>query len=289
MSGIASDEIRAILDEMDNELAMVLASLGHTKRLQIARAMLDDPMSFGELKKAAELSKTALIHHLNKLVENDIVVHIERGQYKLSEDGESMLLAIVNTFANSRRRRDIESLRRAEYIERIHGKMKSSADDLSVRVVELKPMRVASVRAISKTPENDAWMKMRAWAEPKGFLKDPEKHPVFGFNNPNPSPGKEEYGYEFWIRIDAEIEPDGEVTAREFDGGLYAVTTCNLKEEIESEFFQNNGYLESWKNLKDWVKSSKYKLRKGPCLERAHDPSASEEELVLELHMPIRR
>ena len=44
-----------------------------------------------------------------------------------------------------------------------------------VRIVKLEPMRVASVRAISETPERDAWEKVRAWAEPKGMLKDLKK------------------------------------------------------------------------------------------------------------------
>ncbi|UCE09143.1 MAG: GyrI-like domain-containing protein [Candidatus Thorarchaeota archaeon] len=289
MSGTGSDDIRVILDELTEELATVLASLAHAKRLQIARAMLDEPRNFGELQDMTELSKTALVHHVNKLVDSGIIIHVERGQYKLSEDGESTLLALVKSFANSRRRRDIEAIRRAEYIERIHGKKRTTTEDMQVRVVELKPMRVASVRAISRTPESDAWMKMRAWAEPRGLLENPDKHPIYGFNNPNPTPGKEEYGYEFWIGITPDIEPEGDVTAKEFDGGLFAVTTCNLREEMESEFFREQGYLESYKNLKDWVKSSKYKLRKGQCLERAHDPFASEEELVLEIHMPIRR
>jgi DNA-binding HxlR family transcriptional regulator/DNA gyrase inhibitor GyrI len=289
MTDTYPDEFRVVLDELDEELATVLASLAHTKRLHIVRSMLDEPRNFSELQEVAELSKTALVHHVNKLVDSGIVAHIERGQYSLSEDGESMLLALVKSFADSKRRRDIEAVRRADYIERIHGKKKTTVDDMKVRVVELKPMKVASVRAISRTPESDAWMKMRAWAEPRGLLGNPEKHPVFGFNSPNPTPGKEEYGYEFWIGITSDIEPEGDVTAKEFDGGLFAVTTCNLKEEMESEFFREHGYLESYRNLKDWVKSSKYKLRKGSCLERAHDPSASEEELVLEIHMPIRR
>lgn len=148
-------------------------------------------------------------------------------------------------------------------------------------------MSVASVRAIGKNPEHDAWEKMRAWAEPKGLLGDIKKHPVYGFNNPDPSPDKKEYGYEFWIRVDPETKPDSETKIKEFKGGFYAVTTCKLKEEIESEFFEKEGYLESWKKIVDWVKSSKYKFGKHQCLEKAHDPEASDEELILDLYCPI--
>jgi len=43
----------------------------------------------------------------------------------------------------------------------------------------------------------------------------------------------------------------GEVKIEEFEGGLYAVTTCNLKEELESDFFKEKGFLESWQKILD--------------------------------------
>jgi len=159
--------------------------------------------------------------------------------------------------------------------------------EFKVEIVKLEPMHVASVRATSTTPERDAWEKMRSWAEPRGLLEDIDKHPVFGFNSPDPSPGQKEYGYEFWIRVEPSTQPSGDVEIKKFQGGLYAVTTCKLKEELESEFFKKEGYLESWKNIVDWVKSSKYKLGKHQCLEKAHEPGASEEELILDLYCPI--
>ena len=88
--------------------------------------------------------------------------------------------------------------------------------DLTVRIEKLEPMTVASSRAFSESPEPQAWEQLRAWAEPKGLLDDVEKHPVFGFNNPSPSPGSKEYGYEFWIGVGPDIEPEGEIEAKEF-------------------------------------------------------------------------
>ncbi len=58
--------------------------------------------------------------------------------------------------------------------------------DLDVRIEELEPMRVASVRAVSENPEHDAWEKLKSWADAKGYLENVEEHPIFGFNNPNP-------------------------------------------------------------------------------------------------------
>jgi DNA gyrase inhibitor GyrI len=165
---------------------------------------------------------------------------------------------------------------------------KERVSEMEVRIVTLEPMRVASVRAQSKSPENEAWEKMRAWAEPRGLLGDVKKHPVFGFNNPDPSPDREDYGYEFWIRVGQDIEPEGEVEIRDFAGGLYAVTTCRLLEEIESDLTKEIGYMGAWKKLADWVKDSRYEFGRHQPLEKAQNPGASMEELVLDLYCPIK-
>ncbi len=155
--------------------------------------------------------------------------------------------------------------------------------DLDVRIVELDPMRIASVRAISKTPEKEAWETLRAWAEPKGLLEDIEKHPVFGFNNPNPSPDRKEYGYEFWIRIESDVEPEGDIEVKEFRGGLYAVTTCKLQGD------PRGSVPEIWMKLWEWVQSSQYEWRETHELEKLQNPDVPEEDIVLDLYLPIEK
>lgn len=159
--------------------------------------------------------------------------------------------------------------------------------DLDVRIVRLESMRVASFRVVSKTPEQDAWAQALAWAEPKGLLDDLDKLSVFGFNNPDPTPDREEYGYEFWIGIDPGSEPEGGIEVKDFGGGLYAVKKCRLQEEMSSEFFRNEGYLESWKMLHDWVEAGDYRPGRHQWLEKPRDPGAPEEKLVLDLYYPI--
>ncbi len=283
----SNEMINKTLRTYDNDIAFILNTLGNTKRLQILTSLLKRPRTFSELQEATELGKTALAHHLGLLVKADVLNHVKRGHYKLSRDGRELLKVIGVAYAESKRRKERESAKRAKYIQKIHSKEGKDMKEFTVKIVELPPMRVASVQAISESPEHDAWEKMRAWAEPRGLLEDLKDHPVFGFNNPDPSPNKKEYGYEFWIRVDAEMKSD-EVTIKDFGGGLYAVTTCNLKEELQSEFFKEKGYLESWKRLVDWVESSKYTMGSHQCLEKAHDPEASEEELILDLYCPIR-
>ena len=152
--------------------------------------------------------------------------------------------------------------------------------ELDVRIVKLEPMRVASAHALGEGPEEDAIKKLIAWAKPKGLLEDPEKHRVFGFNNPDPSPGSPNYGYEFWITVGPDVEPEGEITIKEFSGGLYAVTRC----EVQNPWDDIPG---TWKRLVAWLEDSKYRWSPHQWLEEHLGPLESSEQFVLDLYMPI--
>ena len=156
--------------------------------------------------------------------------------------------------------------------------------ELEVRIVKLEPIRVASVYGFGDSPESVAWEKMVAWAKPKGMLDNPEKHRIFGFNNPNPSPGSPNYGYEFWITVDADVEPEGEVRIQDFSGGLYAVTRCEVKGE------PHHTIPETWKKLVKWLVDSEYDHASHQWLEEHHWPDASPgdiDAMVLDLYAPI--
>lgn len=160
--------------------------------------------------------------------------------------------------------------------------------DLEVRIVRLEPMRVVSFHTISKSPEVDAWEIMSKWAKPKGLLDDPENHPLFGFNNPNPSKGKKEYGYEYWIKVNPLFETEDDIEVIDYKGGLFAVTKCDLRAELKSEFFKNEGYLESWRKLCNWIKSSKYDFGNSPCFEHHLDPRINPDQWIFDLYYPIK-
>lgn len=152
---------------------------------------------------------------------------------------------------------------------------------LTLRIERLPRMRVASVRAVSATPERDAWQKLRAWAEPRGLLHQPRFHPVFGFNNPAPVPGHAAYGYEFWIRVDAHTHTAGDVELKDFAGGLYAVTTCRLVDDPAGALG------EVWRRLWEQVQAGPYRWRHTQELERPHNPLAAETDMVFDLYLPI--
>lgn len=153
--------------------------------------------------------------------------------------------------------------------------------DFEVQIVKLKPMLVASTYAFSKNPEVEAWEKLVAWAQPKGLLDDIDAHPIFGFNNPNPSTDNSKYGYEFWIKVGTNIEPEGDVRINEFYGGLYAVTRC----ETQGELY--NTIPASWRQLIEWCKTSKYKFGYHQSLEKHIAGANNPDELTLDLYCPI--
>jgi DNA gyrase inhibitor GyrI len=149
---------------------------------------------------------------------------------------------------------------------------------LDVRIERLKPLHVAWVRAVGVSPEQEAWRQLSAWAAPAGLLEDPAAHPVFGFNNPAPTRGAQEYGYEFWIAVDPESRPPDGIGLKEFEGGLYAVTSCRVGPEMP----------QAWIALVQWVRASEHAWRRTTHeLERIVNPLELSEGVVVDLCLPL--
>jgi len=158
-------------------------------------------------------------------------------------------------------------------MENITGKL----TEQEVRIIELKPMKVAYYCALSASPEKDAWDVMLKWAEEKG-LRDLSTTRYFGFNNPCPTPDNPVYGYEVWITVsDNELESD-DIKIKEFSGGLYAVTNT---------FLYNIG--ERWMGLAKWVEEGNFDFGKHQGLEESIAPSRMwhNENTQLDLYCPI--
>ncbi len=155
-------------------------------------------------------------------------------------------------------------------------------NDSEVRIVRLEPMRVAWVRSVGESPERAAWEKLQKWASPKGLLNDPQGHPVFGFNNPSPSPKCKDYGYEFWVVVDPGVTGEGEIGIRDVEGGLYAVVSCRLQGDPAGTV------QEVWRKLWNWAQSDgRHRWRKTHELERCVNPGAPDRDLILDLYLPI--
>lgn len=265
------------LSDYGSEITKILSALANKKRMQVLTTLLEGTKTFSNLQDTTELGKTALSHHLNILVDSGIIQQVSRGNYELSDDGYNTLSAMGDVYVASIWKREKETSKRVDLIRLAHSKRREhEMNELEVRIVELEPMRVASFRAISESPENDAFQKLYTWTQSKALLNDLKKHPVYGFDNPSPTKGKKTYGYEFWIKVDDDYEEE-KVQTKDVPRARYAVTTCyNLKDIGET-----------WKRLVQWVLVNGYEMGDAQCLEKSHDPEASEEDLVLDLYLSI--
>lgn len=151
--------------------------------------------------------------------------------------------------------------------------------ELDVRIEKLEPMRVASAYGFGPQPEGIAHEKMAAFLKSKNMLDGYGTiYPHYGFNNPNPSTGSPNYGYEVWVKVPEDIEPEGDVRILQFDGGMYAVTRF--------ENVENIGRV--WGELVHWRENSPYKHAHHQWLEHLLNPLETDfRKFVFELYLPI--
>ncbi len=150
-------------------------------------------------------------------------------------------------------------------------------EKIDVRIVKLEQMHVASTHGFGTEPESIAWEKILAFVAEKK-LANVAGTRYFGFNNPNPSAGSPNYGYEQWVTIAPDIEATADIEIKDFAGGLYAVTRCKGVENIGK----------TWQQLVGWAENSKYRRSHHQWLEEAVGPIPPQEDtIVLDLYMPI--
>ncbi len=155
-------------------------------------------------------------------------------------------------------------------------------DQPDFRIVQLEPLRVASAHGFGEGPETLAWDKLTAWARERGLWQDGTSRRFFGFNNPDPSPGSPNYGYETWMTVGSEVESEGDINVKEFPGGLYAVTRC----EVSAPWEDIPG---AWKRLVAWVETSPHQHGRHQWLEEHFFKDETlGEAFTLDLYLPIR-
>lgn len=162
--------------------------------------------------------------------------------------------------------------------------MEAAVDaETQIRIVHLKPMRVASVHSIGREPENTAWEMLQAWARPRGYLDHPAEHRIFGFNNPSPSEDGSEYGYELWMEVRADEPEAEEVDLKDFPGGSYAVLRWDGAGD------PSTAIPAAWERLWNWRQQSPYHSGDHQWLEQHLLPqNDTDPALRLDLLLPIR-
>ncbi len=149
--------------------------------------------------------------------------------------------------------------------------------EIDVKIVELAPMRVISAYGFGEQPEPIAWEKILAFALEEGLRKEKELPQTFGFNNPNPSKGSPNYGYELWLPVEENVIPKGDLRVVQFEGGLYGMT----------HFKDLNKIGQVWQQLAKWREGSKYSHAQHQWLEEQTFASDVWEEMEFNLYLPI--
>jgi AraC family transcriptional regulator len=154
-----------------------------------------------------------------------------------------------------------------------------------VKIVELEPLHVASFQGYGTEPEHAAFAKLTAWLEKHDMMSAVREHRVFGFNNPEPSPGSPNYGYEVWITVGSEAKAEGDMEIKDFRGGLYAVSTCV---PVSGEAIPA-----CWQELVNWLAAGPYGHARHQWLEEHIWPGEGEDpfggQLILRLYAPISK
>lgn len=152
--------------------------------------------------------------------------------------------------------------------------------ELEVQIVAMPQMRVASTLGFGATPEAQAFEQLAAFIRSQGIDTSGARH--FGFDNPSPSPGSPNYGYEAWVTVGPDVEGEGEVVIKEIPRRRYAMTNFKGLENIGRV----------WKELVAWLEESPYEwpdnAHCAECLEELLTPMEDPPETyVFNLYLPI--
>jgi len=152
-----------------------------------------------------------------------------------------------------------------------------------VRIVDMPAMRVASTLGYGETPEDQAARRITTFAASLGLKPGEPGYRTFGFNNPDPSPGSPNYGYEIWLLLEPEAMPDEVpegITIKDIAPSKYAVTRFTGLENIGR----------TWKELVAWFEDSPYMRPPNwcTCLEEIINPAETDpQKWIFDLYLPI--
>lgn len=114
----------------------------------------------------------------------------------------------------------------------------------SVRIMLLPSLTVAAYRFEGDAPEEKAGEVMDKFIRSSRLYEKKPDSRMFGFNHPDPEPGKDSHGYEVWVTVPDDMELPEPLVKKHFPGGLYAAYTINFPDFHE------------WKFLSEWVRTS---------------------------------
>lgn len=159
---------------------------------------------------------------------------------------------------------------------------------MDVRIVYLPPVTVAAYQYIGENPEDMAGEKIYSFIKEKNLSKLKPDFRLFGFNNPSPQDGQKVYGYEFWVTIPENMQVNGPIVKKQFNGGLYAAHCINF-----GDFYEWGAFIDYMNNNKIYEIDWREPNGMGGCLEEelnifTNIKQGAKKAQQLDLFIPIK-
>ncbi len=133
---------------------------------------------------------------------------------------------------------------------------------MDIRILYLAPATVASSHYIGENPEENAEKALARFIKESNLTVLKPDFRVYGFNNPSPTKGMEQYGYEFFVTIPQNLNVESPLIKKEFAGGLYAAHCIKM-----GDFHEWTPFAEQIKASKEYEIDWRESLGMGGCME----------------------
>jgi len=147
----------------------------------------------------------------------------------------------------------------------------------NIRIIRLKPTKIAAYRAKSESPEADSLKPLLEWANKEGIMDLPTTR-LFGFDTAVDKKEYPVYGYESWISIPDDCKVPDTLEEKYLQGGLYAVTNTT---------YGNFDVQKKWQMLSKWFEASELEYGGQQCLEEVLRIETLDNPLKLQLDLLI--
>ncbi|MBY9007666.1 MAG: winged helix-turn-helix transcriptional regulator [Candidatus Lokiarchaeota archaeon] len=97
---LSIDEISTILSKSFEEITDLLKAIASPKRLSILNFLLQKPRNFSFLLNNLAIKRTTLVHHLDFLMDMNLIEREDWGRYKITVRGFKIITAITKTYQN---------------------------------------------------------------------------------------------------------------------------------------------------------------------------------------------
>jgi len=120
-----------VLMESPKAVAELLRSAAHPARIHVLALLRQENRGLSDLTRATGLSKNALVNHLSLLMGMRLVERVSRGEYRLTEDGKTLVDAASTVYGDSMRREQ----ERREQMRRVYAKGIMEGEKMSKKVI----------------------------------------------------------------------------------------------------------------------------------------------------------